>query len=237
MLLLYRRMDNILRFFGRYVKSPERNKSPQQNQTRKRNASRVRSQTQSIKKKNTSSKTKSAVSSKAKPEFESEIVCKRSKRSYPVINTVDLLSRPANSYESNIPPLKEEELDRRVESINDGPHYVTLTVKPKTHTIFVNITKDKIFIADWNGDIRTVGLKYIDGKKNPEYLDKRDKKWEQYSKFIQLLQEKNDDKPVEYYDVDEELYDKADKKAEEGGGGGCAEYVYEWVAKHKDKLF
>ena len=77
-----------------------------------------------------------------------------------------------------------------------------------------------------------MGLKYVNGKKNEDY----DEVWKNYSQAIQLIQEKYGNRPVEYYEVDEKLHEKADKKAEAGGGGGCAEYVYEWADKYSDLL-
>jgi hypothetical protein len=143
---------------------------------------------------------------------------------------VELLSRAPKGYISNIPLLNEEDLRRKIkEEIKPGPQFVTVAVSPKTHTILVNITNEKIYIVDWNGkDVQTLGLEYVNGKTNEDY----DEDWKNYSQAIQLIQEKYPEKNVEYYPVDEELYDKADKKAEAGGGGGCAEYVYEWADRY-----
>jgi hypothetical protein len=163
------------------------------------------------------------------PKPEEEIICKRRKRKT-IIPMVELLSRAPKGYISNIPLLNEEDLRRKIkEEIKPGPQFVTVAVSPKTHTILVNITNEKIYIVDWNGeDVQHLGLKYIDNEANEDY----DENWKNYSQAIQLIQEKYGNRPVEYYPVDEELYDKADKKAEAGGGGGCAEYVYEWADRY-----
>ena len=174
-------------------------------------------------------------SSAKKATHENYATCHRRIRGK-IIPIIDLLSRAATSYKSNIKPLKPAELQSRINDMTFGPYYVIVTVPPATHTILVNITPDQIMISDWNGDIQTAGLKTVNDKNNRPYTNRHyEKRWEQYSEFIQLLKEKHG-RSVQYYKVDDELKTKAEAKAAAGGGGGCAEYAYEWAEKYKDLL-
>ena len=184
--------------------------------------------------KSSSSSSKKLSAKKATPD--NDATCHRRIRGK-IIPIIDLLSRAATGYKSNIKPLKPAELQSRVETMETGPYYVIVTVPPATHTILVNITPDKIMISDWNGDIQTAGLKTVNYKKNRPYTNRHyEKRWEQYSEFIQLLQKEKHYIPVQYYKIDDELKTKAEAKAAAGGGGGCAEYAYEWAEKYKHLL-
>lgn len=64
--------------------------------------------------------------------------------------------------------------------------------------------------------------------KNPKYFPT----WRLYSKLIHGLEAKFPEFELQYYPIDQELYDSAHEKCERVNGGGCSEYVYSWIAKY-----
>ena len=124
-------------------------------------------------------------------------------------------------------PASPTELQAVVNKIKEGPQIVAdivITHKDRPneqHAFLVDVhsSEGKIMISDWGGkNNRTRG----------------GKDWTQYSTFMTSLEEKFG-LPIEYYPVDQVLYNKA--LAHHGrcrNSGGCSNYVYAWVNKHVD---
>ena len=135
-----------------------------------------------------------------------------------------------SGYVSNIKFASEQELiDFVKDEINHGPQIVSIPVPPQRHAFLVDVQRNKIMISDWGGEEnKTVGLEYISGKKNKKY----EPPFKQYSDLMKKLEEKYK-KPIEYYAIDDELYNDAYKFSEEcNGNGGCSNYIYAWVKKY-----
>ena len=107
------------------------------------------------------------------------------------------------------------------------PQIVSLPVPPSRHAFLVHVktTEGKIMISDWGGKSnKTRGRKF--------------KNWRQYSAFMKLL-EKKYQLPIEYYDVDCEIKERAEEHhtsykniKEKQGSGGCSYYIFEWLDKY-----
>jgi hypothetical protein len=89
------------------------------------------------------------------------------------------------------------------------------TAKKERHAIFVNvISENSVMISDWGGN---------------ENRNLKNKTWKYYHQLIKCLEKKYIN--VEYYDVDEDLSDKAWEKHDKCSHGGCSEYLDLWLNK------
>jgi hypothetical protein len=107
------------------------------------------------------------------------------------------------------------------------PVTISLPIPPERHAFLVLVsTKNKqIMVADW-------------GKRNLDDLENFDN-WIIYVKFMKFLKEKYPSYDLHFFDVDKELYQKANahhKKGKGKGSGGCSYYIYKWIQKHNDEL-
>jgi len=146
------------------------------------------------------------------------------------------IGKDVTSYESNVSFAPEDEfMDLVYNKISDGPQFVSLPVPQWRHAFLVDIqpNNQRIMISDWRGDrYKTVGLKKIGNVKNRNYVAR----WEQYSNLMVEL-EKKYGWPIEYYPVDEELFNNSYEHNEMCKGGGCSHYVYAWTEKYKKVYF
>jgi hypothetical protein len=124
-------------------------------------------------------------------------------------------------------PASPAELQAVVNKIKEGPQIVAdiVITHKKTpneqHAFLVDVrsSEGKIMISDWGGETNKTR-----GRSNPD--------WSQYSTFMTSLEEKFG-LPIEYYPVDQVLYDKAlDHHGRCRNSGGCSNYIYAWVNKH-----
>jgi len=122
--------------------------------------------------------------------------------------------RLPSTYKSTIQPSKPNLLFHFASTLQHGPQIISLAVPPYRHAFLVDIQSCKILISDWNGP-----------KKDS------DSNWEEYYTFLQLLHAIYN-KPVEFYNVDKEIFDDAMYKQSIFSGGGCAHYIYEWTKKY-----
>ena len=148
----------------------------------------------------------------------------RGKRGRESIET-KVFGRPGSGYTSTSNKIiKESELIKFInEQITFGPQIVSIPVPPYRHAFLVDVQPTKIMISDWGGEQnKTLGIigseHYQPG-------------WEQYSDLMIKLEEKYK-RPIEYYPVDEELYKCAFNHNEINNGGGCSNYIYDWVQKY-----
>jgi|LakMenEpi03Aug12_release.lakeMendotaPanAssembly.Ray.scaffolds.fasta_scaffold516680_2 hypothetical protein len=87
------------------------------------------------------------------------------------------------------------------------------TAKKERHAIFVNvISENSVMISDWGGN---------------ENRNIKRPQWKHYHDFIKCLEKKY--KNVEYYDVDQTLYDIANEKHTKCNHGGCSQYLDLWL--------
>ena len=146
------------------------------------------------------------------------------------------IGKDVTSYESNVSFAPEDEfMDLVYNKISHGPQFVSLPVPQWRHAFLVDIQSNnkRIMISDWRGDhYKTVGLKKIGNVKNRNYVPR----WEQYSNLMVEL-EKKYGWPIEYYPVDEELFNNSYEHNEMCKGGGCSHYVYAWAEKYKEIYF
>jgi hypothetical protein len=146
------------------------------------------------------------------------------------------IGKDVTSYESNVSFAPEDEfMDLVYNKISDGPQFVSLPVPQWRHAFLVDIqpNNQRIMISDWRGDhYKTVGLKKIGNVKNRNYVPR----WEQYSNLMVEL-EKRYGWPIEYYPVDEEIFNNSYEHNEMCKGGGCSHYVYAWAEKYKKVYF
>jgi hypothetical protein len=119
-----------------------------------------------------------------------------------------------STYKSTIQISKHGLLFDFASTLQQGPQIISLAVPPYRHAFLVDIQTCKILISDWNGPKK-------DSNAN----------WEEYYTFLQLLHAIYN-KPVEFYNVDKELFDEAMYKQSMFSGGGCAHYIYEWTKKY-----
>jgi hypothetical protein len=146
-----------------------------------------------------------------------------------IMPTISLGVIPA-SYVSNIKFASEEELNDFVNNeINYGPQIVSIPVPNQRHAFLIDVQPKKIMISDWGGkEHKTSGLEYICGRKNRKY----EPRFKQYSDLMIKLEEKYGTR-IQYYAIDNELYNDAYKFSQEcGGNGGCSNYIYAWVKKY-----
>jgi len=102
------------------------------------------------------------------------------------------------------------------EEIQEGQQIVSLPVPPYRHAIYVDVQPNKIMVAHW--------------REPHEVSD--DPKWKTYNQFLDKLH-KNTSKPIVFYEIDRELYKKALEKSRTFSGGGCSQYIYDWVQKYR----
>ena len=147
----------------------------------------------------------------------------------PNLNTVSLGRIPSSYTTDTNKPVSDEDLDKFVRNeIKFGPQIVSIPIPPQRHAFLVDIQKNKIMVSDWGGAKNKFrGIPTIDGKKNKNY----DKNWKQYSELFLKL-ESIHGLPVEFYDVDAEIYKAAYDSYIKCNGGGCAKYIYQWVKKY-----
>jgi hypothetical protein len=106
------------------------------------------------------------------------------------------------------------EINRFVEEeIQEGPQIVTLPVPPYRHAIYVDVQTNIIMISHWR-----------------ESHELNNEQWKTYKKFLDKLQKKYK-KQIQFYNVDPELYKKASEKNRASSGGGCSQYLYDWIQK------
>jgi uncharacterized protein YjaZ len=116
-----------------------------------------------------------------------------------------------NLFEKNLP--KKTQFCDFVNNKMINLQIVNLPTPPERHAIFVNvISENSVMISDWGGN------------KNRNL---KNKIWKYYHQFIKCLEQKYTN--VEYYDVDEELSDKAWEKHDMCSHGGCSEYLDLWL--------
>lgn len=119
-----------------------------------------------------------------------------------------------------------EFVDKMEKNIPDNmtniPQIVNLPTPPESHAIFVNVMSPHlVMISDWGGNNII----------NYDTFEKKYKqKWKFYHQFIKCLEKKY--AKVEYYDVDEELYNIANEKHTTCQHGGCSEYLDLWLKKN-----
>ena len=118
------------------------------------------------------------------------------------------------TYQSSIQISKHRQLRDFISTIQTGPQIVSLAVPPYRHAFLVDVQPTKILISDWNGAEKD-----------------SDSNWEEYFSFLTLLHQKFNH-PIEYYNVDKDLWDDAMYKQSIFSGGGCAHYIYTWTQKY-----
>jgi hypothetical protein len=128
-----------------------------------------------------------------------------------------VLGKVGSSYNSNRSATPKE-LEQFVKDFKVGPTLVSVPVKPQRHAFFIDIQKEKIMVSDWGG-------------KDNETNDEEEPEWFEYCELLRRLSAKYR-LPIEFYEVDEELYCEANKHNEVCGGGGCSYYIYKWVKKN-----
>lgn len=150
----------------------------------------------------------------------------------------------------------------------DTPTIVSLPIPPSRHAFMVHIQPEhkKIMIADWGtrdiDEIRenlaeldeTVlfnldeNIHNLQKQKNTkkrkeelEYLEsiKALHGWKQYIQFLDLLLAKYTGFTIEFYPVDNDIYEMASihhashsSGVEKSGSGGCSYYIYDWTKRH-----
>ena len=146
------------------------------------------------------------------------------------------IGKDVTSYESNVSfAPKDEFMDLVYNKISDGPQFVSLPVPPWRHAFLVDVQSNnkRIMVSDWGGEEnKTAGLAKIGNVKNKDYAPG----WIQYSNLMVEL-EKKYGWPIEYYPVDQELFNNSYEHNQMCKGGGCSHYVYAWAEKYKDIYF
>jgi len=131
----------------------------------------------------------------------------------------------------------DSELQRFVDiEIDDQlPQVVSVPVRTERHAFLVDIQQKnrRIMISDWGGGKnKTRGIEYVQKNKRKIRNVNYSENWVQYSQLMELL-EKKYNLPIEYYDVDEELYEESDMHhTKYNFSGGCSYYIYKWVSKY-----
>jgi hypothetical protein len=128
-----------------------------------------------------------------------------------------VLGKVGTGYNSNRPATLKEVV-QFIKEIQPGPTLVSLPVKPQRHAFFIDVQTEKIMVSDWGG-------------KDNETMDEEEPEWFEYCEVLRRLSAKYR-LPIEFYEVDEELYCEAEKHNEQCGGGGCSYYIYKWVNKY-----
>jgi len=129
------------------------------------------------------------------------------------IKTLTLGKLPS-TYQSSIQISKDSLLFQFASTIQCGPQIISLAVPPYRHAFLIDIQSHKILVSDWNGEDK-------DSHSN----------WQEYDAFLNLLHQIYN-KPIEYYNVDQQLWEDAMYKQSIFKGGGCAHYIYEWTKKY-----
>ncbi len=145
---------------------------------------------------------------------------RRSQRGLPTIEipvvTLGTGSPVNNTY--NNQTLDEEQIKSVVnEKIKIGYQIVSLPMPPdQSHSIIVEVSELGVMIIDWGGE----GNRMMDSPK-----------WENYTRFIQLLENKYGN--IRYAEIDKDIYKKAyNRHKTNRGQGGCSEYVHNWINKY-----
>jgi hypothetical protein len=131
----------------------------------------------------------------------------------PVIPTLTLGKLPS-TYQSSIQLSKDSVLIQFVSTIQHGPQIISLPVPPYRHAFLVDIQSRKILVSDWNGPDKD-----------------SDSNWQEYYAFLNLLHKKFN-KPIEFYNVDKQLWEDSMYIQSSFNGGGCAYYIYEWTKQN-----
>jgi len=159
-------------------------------------------------------------------EPESNLGKRQRQRDKILIPQLSIGKDSSGQYVSNIKFAPEKELKNLVNNqINYGPQIVSIPVPPFRHAFLVDVQKEKkrVMISDWGGSInKTAGIagtaNYTPG-------------WEQYSELMIKLEQKYG-WPIEYFPIDEELFNNSLEHNNTCSGGGCAHYIYPWVKKY-----
>lgn len=131
----------------------------------------------------------------------------------------------------------DSEIQRFVDiEIDDQlPQVVSVPVRTERHAFLVDIQPKnrRIMISDWGGSKnKTRGIEYVQKNKRKIRNVNYSENWLQYSQLMELL-EKKYNLPIEYYDVDEELYEESDMHhTKHNFSGGCSYYIYKWIGKY-----
>jgi len=108
------------------------------------------------------------------------------------------------------------EINRFVEEeIQEGPQIVTLPVPPYRHAIYVDIQTNAIMVSHWR-----------------ESHELNTPEWKTYKRSLDKLQKKYK-KQIQFYAIDPELYEKSCEKNRDFSGGGCSQYLYDWIQKYR----
>jgi hypothetical protein len=138
------------------------------------------------------------------------------------------LGRIPSSYISTMKPVLYCELEDFVKNdIKDGPQIVSIPVPPYRHAFFVDVQPEIIMVSDWIGE-REKTLHVI-----PSNNYKTG--WKQYSEFMTLL-EKKYERQIQFYPVDEKLYNLAKIQHDNNGGGGCSHYIFSWLPTREEYI-
>ena len=124
------------------------------------------------------------------------------------------LGRLPSTYQSSIQLSKDSLLFQFASTIQYGPQIISLAVPPHRHAFLIDIQSHKILVSDWNGEDK-------DSHSN----------WQEYYAFLHLVHKKYN-KPIEFYNVDQQLLEDAMYTQSIFSGGGCAHYIYEWTKKY-----
>ena len=152
----------------------------------------------------------------------------------PRIETISLGKIPSK-YVSGVSFATDDEVDEFIKNIKYGPQVCSIPVPPWRHAFLVNIKEDKIMISDWIGkEAQLRGIEQIPGKRTVNTYYK--KGWEQYYDILQRLKEEYH-KPIEFYEIDDEIKKISVQNNKDNGGGGCSDYIYRWVIKHASELY
>lgn len=151
------------------------------------------------------------------------------RRQLPIMPTLSVGKIPSQYTSVTNKFLPEAELDHIVHHLmNYGPQIISIPIPPQRHAFLIDIQTHKIMVSDWGGAQNQFrGIKRIRGKANKNY----DKNWKQYSDLFIKLEQKYD-LPVEFYEVDLDIYDRAYESCMLLNGGGCSKYIYEWKEKY-----
>lgn len=136
------------------------------------------------------------------------------KRRLPPIPTVEMGVISTGYTSAAIKHLTDKQLEAVIKSqIKWGPQIITLPVPDQRHAFFIDIKPTQIEVYDWNGR---------------GAFDSKQTKWHTYKTFLKMLKTTYD-ADLEFKEVDPTIMVNAQKKTEDFKGGGCAEYIYEWL--------
>jgi len=106
----------------------------------------------------------------------------------------------------------------------NNPVIISLPVPFERHAFLILVLPrvKKIMVADWF--VRNIG-------------EIEDNKWSVYNIFMALLQEKYRGYNFEFFPVDKKLHKESMKHHKDNGGsGGCSDYIYKWIEKYNGDL-